>query len=76
MKVFAVIVTYNGESWIRKCLGSLKKSLIPVGRIGLIWFKGYFLRYYQGRILRTMLIESAKNLGFGEANNLGITTSI
>ena len=33
MKVLVVIVTFNAMNWIEKCLGSIKKSTIPLSSI-------------------------------------------
>ena len=73
MKVFAVIVTYNGMVWYDRCFKSLQQSEMPVQIIvvdndssdGTIDFipKNY---------PEITFIESKANLGFAKANNIGI----
>lgn len=71
--VLAIVVTYNGELWIRKCVSSLLNSTLPpkivvvdngstdkTTTIIRIEFPG------------VTLIETQSNLGFGRANNIGI----
>lgn len=71
-----VIVTYNGMEWIDRCLGSV------VDRDGQ---KVYVIDngsedgtpgYIQTRYLNVQLILPGSNLGFGKANNLGISEAI
>ena len=33
MKIFAIVVTYNGKKWYDRCLGSLRDSETPVETI-------------------------------------------
>ena len=86
-KVLVIIVTYNGMKWVDRCFGGLKRSTVPLdvfvvdngstdGTVERIretckeWFKettreggGWWL---------VDLVESEENLGFGQANNLGL----
>lgn len=73
-KVFVIIVTYNAEKWIDKCLGSLRESLMPVNVIVIDnQSSDNTVSRIQSGYPEVNLIESANNLGFGKANNLGIT---
>lgn len=75
-KVFAIVVTYNGDKWITKCIDSLKKSSAPVE---IVVIDNCSLDQTQA-ILKAYsnitLILSEVNLGFGAANNKGIEYAI
>lgn len=74
--IYIVIVTWNGMKWLERCVGSIHSSKIPVKTIvvdngstdGTVGF------------LKTQrdieLIETGKNLGFGQANNVGIRRAL
>lgn len=73
MKILTIIVTYNGLRWYNRCLGSLQASTIPVDVMvvdnasqdgSTDWIEAH----YPG----VNLIRSEKNLGFGQANNIGM----
>jgi GT2 family glycosyltransferase len=72
-KVFAIVVTYNGDKWICKCLDSLKNSSAPVEIIVIdndsTDETKTILKAYSGDVT---VILSETNLGFGKANNKGI----
>ena len=71
--VYAIIVTYNGESWIRNCLESLKKSSRPVNSIVIDnGSHDKTLDIITENFPEISLIKSSNNLGFGQANNIGI----
>ena len=72
MKVYCIIVTYNGEKWIRKCLSTIEEPNVDLTilvvdnnstdkTVQIIKDEFPFVR----------LIEKKENLGFGGANNLG-----
>lgn len=72
-KVFVIIVTYNGKQWYDNCLGSLRRSDVPLQIIvvdnastddTVSYIKEHFPEVY--------LIESKINLGFGQGNNKGM----
>ncbi len=73
MKVFVVIVTYNPAKWIDQCFSSLRASTIPVQTIVI---DNNSTDGSNDLIKKNFpeinLIESAENLGFGKANNIGI----
>ncbi|MGV8093837.1 MAG: glycosyltransferase family 2 protein [Mangrovibacterium sp.] len=73
MKVFTIIVTYNGMQWYERCFGSLMKSQIPVQIVVIDNASSdgtadFIKRQYPD----ILLIESDENLGFAKANNLGL----
>lgn len=70
MNVTAVIVTYNGEEWIQRCLESVIYNCNVVvidncssdGTVEII----------KSNYHNVHLVESKENIGFGAANNIGI----
>lgn|SRR5690606_12643065 len=70
-KVCCIIVTYNGEKWIEKCLKSIQQSSYPIQVIVVD-------NYSNDNTLKiasnfdNIVIQSNTNLGFGKANNIGI----
>lgn len=76
MKVFAIVVTYNGRQvpyWYGRCFTSLRESLLPVQTVVIDNAStdgtGPYLRQHFPEV---KLIEAKDNLGFGRANNLGL----
>ena len=77
MKVFAIIVTYNGAKWIEKCLTSLINSSIKTKIIVIDNFsKDNTIEIIKENFPEILLINSEENLGFAKANNLGIRYSL
>lgn len=73
MKLFVVIVTYNGVSWIRDCLNSVRASsvraeVVIVDNASTDATCQIITNEYPD----CKLIQSKQNLGFGKANNVGI----
>jgi GT2 family glycosyltransferase len=73
MKLFVVIVTYNGVSWIRDCLNSVRASsvqaeVVIVDNASIDTTCQILTEEYPD----CKLIQSKQNLGFGKANNEGI----
>ncbi|GAB4236032.1 MAG: hypothetical protein Tsb0034_10440 [Ekhidna sp.] len=68
-----IIVTYNGEKWIKNCFYTLFSSTYPTDVIvidnGSTDNTVKILEEYTGQI---QLIKTGQNLGFGGANNIGI----
>lgn len=76
-KIFAVVVTYNGEPWVENCLRSLKDSILPVSIVLVDNFStDGTKKIIQEQFPDCFLIEPGVNLGFGKANNLGISYAI
>lgn len=71
-KIFSIIVTYNGSKWIERCLDHLFKS-DSISEIIIIDNAStdntlQLIEPYND----VHLIKNKENLGFGQANNLGI----
>lgn len=77
MKVYIIVVTYNGEQWLEKCFISLRQLDVPVktivvdngstdGTISLL----------QSRFPEVEIIQPGKNLGFGMGNDVGVQKAI
>lgn len=77
MKVYFVIVTYNGAKWIKKCLSSIFNSDHPVD-VFIIdngssdGTQEIITKNFPG----VHLVQSKTNLGFGAANNIGIAAAL
>jgi GT2 family glycosyltransferase len=73
MKVYAVIVTYNGMQWYDRCLLSLQRSDVQTHIIVIDNAStDSSVNYIKNKYPEIILIESKKNLGFAKANNIGI----
>lgn len=73
MKVLVIIVTYNGMKWIEKCLSSLRESTHPVTTIiidnnSTDGTPNYIAKTFP----EVVLVLKDHNLGFGQANNVGM----
>jgi GT2 family glycosyltransferase len=77
MKIYTIIVTYNGEKWIHNCLNSLLKSYVST-EIIIIDNKSSdkTTNIVKEEYPKVKLIETGQNLGFGKANNIGIDIAI
>lgn len=75
--LYVIIVTYNGEQWIHKCIDSVFKSTIN-STVIVVDNKScdntiqYIKKYYP----TVVLFENKINLGFGKANNIGIAYAL
>ncbi|CAN5685742.1 glycosyltransferase family 2 protein [soil metagenome] len=76
IKVFVVIVTYNGRTWIEKCLNSLKASSTPIEIIVIDNGSNDGTQEIIKQYTEIDFIQSEENLGFGKANNKGIQIAI
>ena len=73
MKILVIIVTYNGMKWLERCLGSVRASEVAADLY--VWDNDSTdgsADYVQSRFPEAKLVRSADNLGFAEANNLGM----
>jgi len=75
MKVFVIIVTYNAlhREWIDHCMASLAASSVPL--IPVIIDNGSVdgtREYVPAHFPDAVWLPQEKNLGFGQANNIGI----
>ncbi|MFT6638914.1 MAG: GT2 family glycosyltransferase [Flavobacterium sp.] len=71
-KVVVIIVTYNGAKWLRKCFQSLEDSTCKVETIVVDNNSSDNSVEIIQSFPKIQLIQSAENLGFGKANNIGI----
>lgn len=71
-KVCCIIVTFNGEKWIEKCLNSLQNSSFPVQIIIVDNCSSDNTLKIASNFENNIIIKSDTNLGFGKANNIGI----
>ena len=77
MKVLVVIVSYNFERWIDRCLGSLKQSEHPVDIVVIDnASQDHTVQRIKEHYPYIRLIESKSNLGFGKANNIGMQIAL
>lgn len=77
MKVYVVIVSFNGRKWIDTCLQSLRLSSVKLHTIVVDNQStddtvSHVLTNYP----EVQLIQSERNLGFGQANNIGLKTAL
>lgn len=69
----AIVVTYNGEKVIEKCLNSLKNSNFPVSVVIIDNAStDSTVEIVKQNFKEMTLMQSRKNLGFGRANNIGL----
>lgn len=70
MKIFILIVTYNGMKWLEKCLASIPKEyeIIVVDNNSTDGTVDFIKHNYS----QIHLFEEKENLGFGQANNKAI----
>jgi len=73
VKVLVIVVTYNGMKWIDKCLSSIRGSSVitDVMVIDNASDDGT-PRYVSENYPEIKVVENRKNLGFGQANNMGL----
>lgn len=77
MKVLVIIVSYNFERWIDRCLGSLRESEHPADVIVIDNLsQDRTLELVKANYPEVRLIACDKNLGFGQANNIGMRIAL
>ena len=75
--VHVVIVTFNGERWLDKCLGSLINSNIILNIIVVDNNSNdHTTDIIKKKYPTVNLVELYENIGFGRANNIGIKNAI
>ncbi len=72
MKIFVVIVTYNGSKWLKKCLSSVFESNVAVEVIVVDNNSTDDSLEIVSQFKEVRIFQSRENLGFGKANNTGI----
>lgn len=77
MKVLVIIVSYNFERWIDRCLNSLRHSEYPIDVLVIDnGSKDQTIQRIKNDFPEIRLIESPENLGFGKANNIGMKIAL
>lgn len=76
MKVVVVIVTHNGKAWLTNCLKSVFSSTIPVEVIVIDNFSTDKTCDIIKDFPKVQLLKKSENLGFGRANNIGISQAL
>ena len=73
-KVYVIIVTYNGMEWVERCLASVPKyyELVVVDNNSTDATVNFIEKNYP----EINLFKEKKNLGFGQANNKGISYAL
>ncbi len=76
-KIYTIIITYNGEKLIRRCLNSLKQSTISTDIIVIDNASGdRTTEIIEKEFPQVRLIKNKKNIGFGRANNIGLKIAL
>lgn len=77
MKIITIIITYNGMKWIEECLQSLRKSSIPSTVLVIDNMSNDGTAdYIRAHFPEVVLMQQHENLGFGQANNVGLRYAI
>lgn len=72
MNVFAIVITYNGKSWIQKCIHSLLNATRPLSIIIIDNGSEDGTQEFILQHPEIDFIQLKENVGFGQANNIGI----
>lgn len=73
MKVFVIVVTYNGMKWYDRCFGSLAASSIPLETVAVDNAStDSTVAYLNEHFPDVKVVVNDSNLGFGRANNVGM----
>lgn len=76
-RVLAIIVSYNFVGWMKRCLGSLRCSELPVDVVVIDNFStDDTVQMIKKNYPEVRLICSNENLGFGRANNIGLRIAL
>lgn len=71
--IFTIIVTYNAMKWLDRCLNSLRASSIPTTVVVIDnGSTDNTIASIQTHFPEVVLFPQDKNLGFGQANNIGM----
>jgi len=73
VKVLVIVVTYNGMKWIDKCLSSIRDSSVSTDAMVIDNASDDGTPHYVSvNYPEIKLVENRRNLGFGQANNMGL----
>src|SRR4051812_25110961 len=76
VRIYVIIVTYNGMAWIEKCLIDLAKSDVDHEVIIIDNNSDDGTYEFIEQNFNHTLIKSEQNLGFAKANNIGIKIAL
>ncbi|SFN76461.1 glycosyltransferase family 2 protein [Salegentibacter flavus] len=77
LKITSIIITFNGEQWITKCLSSLINSSIKTEIIVIDnGSNDQTKEIIEKSFPNVQLLVSGVNLGFGKANNMGFAKAL
>ena len=77
MKFYVIIVSYNGDKWIRKCLDSVVASSVQAEIVVVDnQSSDDTITIIKKEYPQVYLIEAKENLGFGKANNIGLKLAL
>lgn len=73
-KIYVIIVTYNGMQWIEKCLKSIhsKYNIVVIDNKST----DNTVSFIQANYPDVHIIKQTQNLGFGGANNIGMSYAL
>jgi len=75
--IYTIIVTYNGERWIRNCLAQLSESSLPVYAIVIDnASQDGTVDIIRNEFPNIELLKNDENKGFGAANNIAIQVAL
>jgi GT2 family glycosyltransferase len=77
LKIYTIIVTYNGMQWIERCINSLlnsslKTHIIVIDNLSTDGTPVFISQHFP----QVELIRSDVNLGFGKGNNIGMQKAL
>jgi len=73
VKILVIVVTYNGMKWIDKCLSSIRGSSVSTDAMVIDNASDDGTPHYVSvNYPEIKLVENRRNLGFGQANNMGL----
>jgi len=73
VKVLVIVVTYNGMKWIDKCLSSIRGSSVCTDAMVIDNASDDGTPHYVSKNYPEIkVVENRGNLGFGQANNMGL----
>lgn len=77
IKIYVIIVTYNGMKWIKESLSSLYGSSLPIDVLVVDNNSSdETVSYIKKEFSNVILFEQNENLGFGKANNIGMSYAL
>lgn len=77
MKLLVIVVTYNGSQWVDRCFGSLRDPRLPLHVVAIDnGSTDGTLEAITGRFPEVEVVRAGRNLGFGQANNVGLRMAL